>query len=721
MSTGKSEEPPSGSAVLVQQPPESEAKRRVSLPTGQEEPEAKRIKLEDTTAPLINGQQVAVKPAASSAATVPAASALEVANPVPTSIPGAAIQCKQEPSLAAATDKGGVEPNPVANTGSPKNGQIAAHPPTAAIGSRVSPDLVKTKVSSEASASDASNSGEEKKTTAAAGTTTTTPVQSSAAAGPAAAPQAPPPLKALKMSHLRTKYTGELEYMLREFRKLERQLLGAKGATQIEESAGSRERREKLHSFILHLEDTIRQIELGCKLEAEGKSTVNVGVAGPDQQGNSTNLDATAREQAKRNRADSSALSNLTQEKEEEENVQKLEEHILANLLPVKVRLKKQLAAQQGATKNPAGMPVMRRGSLQPEGDRGKGTFAAAAEQRRKEAEAMAAQQHVPAEPVHPDNTHFGKPLGRRGSSLTQKLHGQTLGSKGRTHGHGVGLAKPATEEETDSSGRKIIYAGMAPGSKQVASGVAVASSVHKMVIDSPHLQNGKVDTPEKPGVNVAKPVPVPKTAVAAAPPKPSVAPVAVVTTATKQSIPEKPRVVQHPKTAASKPVPRPPSHIIQVPKSIPEMVPSATTKAIKEKLDDPTLPDDERKKLRRKLKKKLLLRRAKRREFERQRQAAIQHSVQAAPKAGVGRKKTMGGKVNGKKRGPRSVEYICALCSEAYSSVCEYNPWWALAQHECPKCRKTQVSWRNANGDDCKTPNPSLISHNSLLFLLVY
>jgi hypothetical protein len=42
--------------------------------------------------------------------------------------------------------------------------------------------------------------------------------------------------------------------------------------------------------------------------------------------------------------------------------------------------------------------------------------------------------------------------------------------------------------------------------------------------------------------------------------------------------------------------------------------------------------------------------------------------------------------------RGPRHVEYLCALCNETYSSTCEYNPWWALAQHDCPKCRKRQV-----------------------------
>jgi hypothetical protein len=108
------------------------------------------------------------------------------------------------------------------------------------------------------------------------------------------------------MAHLEQKYHAELEYMLREFRKLERQLLGAKGnGTGIEESAGSRERREKLHSFILHLEDTIRQVEVGCRLEREGKSTI-VSSTGEEE-----------RQQA----ANSAALTNLTKEKEEEENV----------------------------------------------------------------------------------------------------------------------------------------------------------------------------------------------------------------------------------------------------------------------------------------------------------------------------------------------------------------------------------------------------------------
>jgi hypothetical protein len=44
--------------------------------------------------------------------------------------------------------------------------------------------------------------------------------------------------------------------------------------------------------------------------------------------------------------------------------------------------------------------------------------------------------------------------------------------------------------------------------------------------------------------------------------------------------------------------------------------------------------------------------------------------------------------------RGPRHVEYMCSLCNEVYNSTCDYNPWWALAQHDCPKCRKRQVSF---------------------------
>jgi hypothetical protein len=505
---------------------------------------------------------------------------------------------------------------------------------------------------------------------ASVGSSTTSLPQSGDAPPPSALPPPPPsvplPLKSTTMSHLRNKYTGELEYMLREFRKLERQLLGAKGATQIEESAGSRERREKLHSFILHLEDTIRQIDLGCKLEAEGKSTVMVGVTNARVGATGQTSDAEAStEDAKKQPADEAALASLTQEKEEEENVQKLEEHILANLLPVKVRLKKQLAAQQGATRNPAGMPTTRRGMLQPSAaaDGEKGTFVEAAEKHRKQAEAarLAAQERAEASSAHAsgisDPTQFGKPLSGGGSSLTQKLHGATLGSNNRMHGHGVGAsANPVSDGGVPKSERKILYAGMVPGSTQHHSGVAAATGVHKMEITDPMLiQNPSQSDAVKP---------------------------------------------DHPRSAPLSninPVAPKPGKTLTAPKPLSASTSPKSPGAEKQPIDSATLTDEERRKLGKKRRKKKLLRLAKRRENERQRQVMLhQQAVQAAQmpsKGSSGRKKVAVGKGQGKKKGPRSVEYICALCSEAYGSNCDYNPWWALAQHECPKCRKTQVS----------------------------
>lgn len=480
-----------------------------------------------------------------------------------------------------------------------------------------------------------------------------------------------PPLKSTQMSHLEQKYLAELEYMLREFRKLERQLLGAKGnGTGIEESAGSRERREKLHSFIMHLEDTIRQVEQGCRLEAEGKSTVTSPTGDEERQ------------QA----ANSAALTNLTKEKEEEENVQKLEEHILANLLPVKVRLKKQLAAQQGATRNPIGMPVARRG-LQPSAaaEMGKGTFTAAAEERRKQAEAAreAAEEKaiMAASPVAP--TQFGKPLSGGGSSLTQKLHGSTLGSQARVHGHGVGSAEPAVPDPTIAeaaaaaealeeaasplSKRKVLYGGMAPGSNQHRSGVSAAAGVHTL-------------SPDPPPAKINQTLPI-ATAVATAVSKPLVAaaPVAAATN---------PAAVRTVRT-----IPKPPH---------PSPVPPIANKPSKKPYDNPDLTEEEQKKVRKDRRKRKKARELRRREKERQRQLFLQQQAaqasQQMPKGASsmqGKKVGKGGvmKGTGKKKGPRTVEYICALCSEAYSSTCDYNPWWALASHECPKCRKSQVS----------------------------
>ena len=438
-------------------------------------------------------------------------------------------------------------------------------------------------------------------------------------------PSPPPPLKSTQMSHLKKKYLGELEYMLREFRKLERQLLGAKGNGPggMEESAGSRERREKLHSFILHLEDTIRQIEVGCRLEAEGKSTVPTD--------------------AKQPLADTSSLTKLTKEKEEEENVQKLEEHILANLLPVKVRLKKQLAAQQGATRNPAGMPVTRRGTLQPSSaEKGKGTFAAAAEQRRKQAEAALQRQKELQEAAadeqqqQQDESQYGKPLSGGGSSLTQKLHGATMGKD----------RKDERQPPTPDSKRKVMYAGMTPGSDQVHSGVSAAAGAHKMIIETPSLLQTKQARPPPPPTAATPHTVVSRTAAAA-------------------------------------------THAATSSKSVP-----AGSKLSTKRYLDPTLPEEERRRLRKIRRRRKKRRDARRREKERQRKLFQNQQAKAKKKVVM--------KSMCKKKGPRTVEYICALCSEVYNSSCELNPWWALASHDCPKCRKTQVSENNCRYLSC-------------------
>ena len=326
-----------------------------------------------------------------------------------------------------------------------------------------------------------------------------------------------------------------------EFRKLEKQLLGARGGgnsgdanaatVPSTESAASRERREKLHSFIVHLEDTIQQIKDGClaELDAAAIATTDAStdktMTTADEDRPATADDDHADDKAKRDFANSAALTKLTREKEQEETVQKLEEHILANLLPVKVRLTKQLAAQQGATRNPAGMPTSARGPRPSAAaiSGGKGTFAAAAEERRKREEAarLAAAQpgsavgeNSTAPPLQPPPAPsiLGKPLKGGGSSLTARLHGATLGSKERTSGHGVGQAQPAvqsprakepgmtkiasttTEDSFDSLSddqpkRKILFAGMTPGSEQVSSSVSAAQGAHKMVVTDPTLR----------------------------------------------------------------------------------------------------------------------------------------------------------------------------------------------------------------------------------------
>jgi hypothetical protein len=364
------------------------------------------------------------------------------------------------------------------------------------------------------------------------------------------------PLKAYKFDHLRSKYLPELEYMLVEFTKLEKQLLGAKGR----ENVGSKERREKLHSFILHLDETIQQIKAGAKLEQQGKATLVV-------------VDA-----------QETALSDkLPQEKRDEEAVQKLEEHILANLLPVKVRLKKQLAAQQGAKHNPAGMPV--RGTI---------------------------------------STAYGKPLEGGGSSLTQKLHGSTLGSN-----------KSARTESCAEKSKKILFGGMAIGSRQLESSVHAASSAHRLIIKDPALfELHKLhEEPES----------------------------------------FSPRIPNMPDIAMSNFIPKePPAQLVA---SNVAPVPLG---------------------------------------FDRQRRRSKRkrHGKKNDADAGEASKKRKAAK-----RGPRAVEYICALCNEVYPSTCEYNTWWALQQQECPKCRKTQVRSELLREDDTSLNLSRIVTEHFFAF----
>jgi hypothetical protein len=101
-----------------------------------------------------------------------------------------------------------------------------------------------------------------------------------------------------------------------------------------------------------------------------------------------------------------------------------------------------------------------------------------------------------------------------------------------------------------------------------------------------------------------------------------------------------------------------------------------------------------------RRLRKLKRLKRRRERELARQQlpkcQQQLPNNTQSASTSAVGRKKAGHGKGGQKKKGPRVVEYICSQCSEAYSSTCDLNPWWALAQHKCPKCQKTQVRSSN-------------------------
>lgn len=523
----------------------------------------------------------------------------------------------------------------------------------------------------------------------------------------------PPPLKALTFHHLQKKYGAELDYMLVEFRKLERQLLGAPAASakmqqQKPEAAGSKERREKLHGFILHLEDTIRQVSQGCQLEEKRKSSSSSNEGGEEKKSSDASL---LQQQASLPTAEFTAadasLSHLPPEKEKEESVQRLEEHILANLLPVKVRLTRQLAAQKGATQNPATAPVKPGAQATGAGP----SFAEAAEAKRKAKERLYQQQQH----QKPSPSQFGKPIAQAGSSLTARLHGETLGT-------GASAAKgPSPIPETAAAAappnkRRILYAGIAPGSSQVSSSVNAVAGVHPGLIDDDAakasllaeeerkrmkrleesaarvaLGNGVVQPATATALNISKHVPIPSTMLKSPPEGPAT-------------------LAARAQAVASIPQPQPVAEM----KAPPPPVAKPKKPHIPPDYDDPSLSAEEVMKLR--LKEARWRQHKRRRERRRQRlegrgsypspiqqphrmhaSSAVPSSLPSPPMDASSIPGTVVGGVNivpkqNGFQGPRSVEYICSMCNECYPSNCDANPWWVLTSHECPKCGKVQI-----------------------------
>lgn len=547
-----------------------------------------------------------------------------------------------------------------------------------------------------------------------------------------------PPFKSTKMSHLRDKFMSQLEYMHREFKKLERQLLGAKTtAKNLTESAGSKERREKLHSFIVHLEETMQQIQTGCSLEEQGLSTVHLAVTSNvggtiqkrdfnEEKSPSTStkvdddpsskttqdlimedLSAEEEEEARKEFARSSALTKMIKEKEEEECVQKLEEHILANLLPVKERLAKQLAAQQGASKNPIGMPVNRRGLLPPGGISKQSVTSSSYPSGNSDVRSTVGGGPVQSQtatsdsashgPIHPASSgpaavsQYGQPIGG-GSSLTQKLHGKILGS---TH-QNIPKANESNPSDTFiPAERKVVYAGMTPGSTQVQSGVSAAAGVHDLVIlNETYIKPATASKDQNPSLAV--------------PPNPPPPP------------PVPPSICQSSNAKSSTTVPNLGQSAIGALKSTYQASTILKGAAMSNKVADiksnALLPNatpipvtsssiSSRPAIVKKTLKEAILSKNPNMDTnpsssQKQRSKGVDVNASSQPPAAsttlrrVSKSNTVtkSSASTGPKNGPIPVEYICALCNETYKSTSEYHPWYSLQSHECGKCGKTQI-----------------------------
>ena len=558
--------------------------------------------------------------------------------------------------------------------------------------------------------------------------------------------------RARSMLQIKTKYMSELDYMLREFKKLERQLSGAKACINgVEESSGSKERREKLRSFIIHLEDTIHQIQNGCSEENQAKQIhstksenlvkTDVHTTGNDQEEDQLSTLATKSRDGSHSES-VGALNSVDDDQKHIEAVTRLEDHIRINLLPVKVRLSKQLAAQLGASQNPVGMPVARSGlpSIEAE-NQGKGTFAAAAEQKRLAQ--LKVQQHqqqserstLPSttssitntttiinNPVAEIHTQFGKPLGSTASSLTHKLHGETLGSESRPYGYGVGskvvpdiaLSSINNNEKTSSS-RKMMVAGVAPGSdsSQIKSSVSSVTSAHRnffenSILDSvvspaaakipsqiPPKASGSVSSSINPLNTVANPL----------------NPINVTNNSSVSDPVDNITVMESDRDCMIQDT-KPIHDASEVSNHASIVSMTLAPRSPKKSLSDPSLTLEERAEIirRRLQKKKRRLMSEQQPHHEIQDQNMALHLGEQNNFVVDGLESIIGSSSNHLKKsakigslplsrtisinrnGPKAVEYLCALCNETYTSTCDTNPWWTLNTQECPKCLKIQI-----------------------------
>ncbi|KAL9181020.1 hypothetical protein ACHAXT_009825 [Thalassiosira profunda] len=556
--------------------------------------------------------------------------------------------------------------------------------------------------------------------------------KTAAAVPPRKSDSPPPPLKALTFRHLEKKYADELNYMLVEFRKLERQLLGAplhrpdaahNPSHPKPEGAGSKERREKLHGFILHLEETIRQIGEGCALEEKERSERTQKRRQPSEEpkegeGQDEGAGNNAQQLPTENfTAADAALSQLTPAKEKEESVQRLEEHVLANLLPVKVRLTKQLAAQKGAAKNPATAPVQPGKPAAAGGaaaGAGKGSFAAAAEAKRKaqekaielqkekqrQREEMERQRQAggPA----PTPSQYGKPFGGARSSLTSRLHGRVLGATAAASpaagapgaAAGAGAADPTAPASAPGQRRPILYAGMAPGSTQVPSSVDAVAGVHPGLIgrDAARAVAAAEDERRRLRQLEEGAARVAMGAAGAAATAEAEGPATLAARARAAAAGGPASGNAQPSAQKYQPAPPPAPARPKKPHAPP-------------KFDDPALAPEQRAELR--LREARWRQGKRRRERRRQRKRRVGGAVltrEHAQAVGAAGARAAAGEApptaaaptappapNGPP-GPRRVEYVCALCNDPYPSLCDANPWWALTRHACPKCGKAQI-----------------------------